>query len=377
MARTWPVTRRKQAMIATFDAVARPIVRLFSGRRKVTTNAVRTILVVELWHMGDVVLATPVLLSLRAMYPEAEITVLGKDHARELLESSGLADNVITFDFPWTAASGKYELARYDRNAISRVMKELRSMQFDLVLDCRMDLRSNTLTRATGAKRRIGYDFGGGGFLLTDALPAPPPGQHKVDDWMALLDPLAATAPGIRPHTPDPLLRVTEGERGGARELLGSYGVTQNDRVVGIHPGASHEGKRWSTDGFAEAARRLAQREGVRIVVFVDPSGYGTDMQAGKDAIFVRTSIREMMALLSHCDVLICNDSGPMHIAAALGVPVVAVFIAGDPGAYGPRGLNHLVIGRGGSADSADVSVDDVVEGVESALGSARDRVAE
>lgn len=368
MARTWPVTRRKQVVLATFDAIARPLSSVLLPKSPPVDGEVRKILIVELWHMGDVVLTTPLLQRLRAMYPQARITLLAKPHAVDLLAESGLVDDIVTFDFPWTAMTGKYNPARYDRGAISELVGKLKGEKFDLSLDCRMDVRSNMLTRSIGAKRRIGYDFGGGGFLLTDALPAPPPDQHKVDDWMSLLDPLVAGKQNR--EVPDPKLAVSDDERDEAERLLESYGVLGDEIILGVHPGGSHELKRWAEDNFAQVARTLESRPGVRVVVFIDPDGCGRDMELGKDAIFVRTSIREMMALLTHCDVLLCNDSGPMHVAAALGVPVVAIFRTGNPSAYGPRGLNQTVVGAGAPwGETAAIEFDDVLAATESALG--------
>jgi heptosyltransferase-2 len=284
-------------------------------------------------------------------------------------------DEIVTYDFPWTATSEKYDPSRYDRAAISAVVKRLRDEHFDLCLDCRMDLRSNVLTRSIGAKRRVGYNFGGGGFLLTDSVPAPAADQHKVDDWMALLDPLRSEAPGKSGGTPTPILTVTDIERDEARKLLASYDVTADDLVVGVHPGGSHAAKRWSVDNFSSVARTLAERHGAKLVVFVDPDGCGGDMQLGRNAAFVRTSIREMMALFTQCDLVLCNDSGPMHVAAALGVRVVAVFRTGNPKAYGPRGLNHVVVGNGAAwGSTTDVAVEDVLEAAESALASRSER---
>jgi ADP-heptose:LPS heptosyltransferase len=92
-------------------------------------------------------------------------------------------------------------------------------------------------------------------------------------------------------------------------------------------------------------------------------------MHAGADAIVVRTSIREMMALLKQCDMLLCNDSGPMHIAAALGVPVVAVFRTGDPSAYGPRGMNHTLVGSGAPwGSTTEVELEEVASAADAAL---------
>lgn len=374
MARTWPVTRRKKILLGAFDTIARPVSSVMFRQKRRPVSEIRKILVLELWHMGDVVLATPVLQRLREMYPDARITLLAKEHARELLQGSDLVDDIVAFDFPWTAMSGKYRPERYDRKAIAALVKRMRDERFDLTLDCRMDLRSNLLTRSIGSARRIGYDFGGGGFLLTDALAAPPADQHKVDDWMGLLAPLQS-APSGRAASPEPKLSVGNTEREEARRLLESHDVSADDIMLGIHAGGSHEAKRWSPDNFAEVGRELTHRHGVRIVVFVDPDGCGSDMQLGPDAVFVRTSIREMMALLTQCDMLLCNDSGPMHVAAALGVPVVAVFRTGSPDAYGPRGLNHTVVGGGAAwGATTDVALDDVLTAADSSLSVIRDK---
>lgn len=362
MARTWPVTRRKTIALAALDAVASPVASLLSRAMPQSHRPIRSILVVEIWHMGDVVLATPLLAKLRELFPAARICLLAKKHADELLSGGGLVDEVIPYDFPWTAAQRKYNPSRYDRKALSALMRTLRAQHFDVTLDCRMDLRSNILTYATRAGRRIGYDFGGGGFLLTDALPAPPVAQHKVDDWLGLLAPLLPAGGDISDHANEPRLVVTMEERLDAARVLRSYGINEGDLVLGIHPGGSHGAKRWATDNFEASGRSLAAKHGAKPLVFIDPAGTGANMQLGEAAL-VHTSIREMMALLTHCALLICNDSGPMHIAAALEVPVVAVFTTGNPDWYGPRGLNHSVVGRGAAwGEVSGVEILNVIE---------------
>ncbi|HVF40785.1 MAG TPA: glycosyltransferase family 9 protein [Gemmatimonadaceae bacterium] len=367
MARTWPVTRKKVIAFSAFDAVARPLASLFPRAKANGNGSVRKILVVELWHMGDVVLVTPFLSKLRQLFPDARITLIAKPHAEELLRFSGLVDEVIPFDFPWTATEEKYRFSRYDRKALTGLLKRLRAERFDLTFDCRMDLRSNLLTRATRAPRRVGYDFGGGGFLLTDSLPPPPLDQHKVDDWLALLGPVL---PDWRQNTDDaslPRLVVTDEECEEARKFLGLHDLGDDDMIVGIHPGGSHDGKRWPIENFEEAARSLAAKRNVNVLIFVDPEGTGANMQLGPTATFVRTSIREMMALMTRCATVICNDSGPMHIAAALGVPVVAMFTTGNPDWYGPQGAGHSVVGTGAPWGEVNdtITVSEVVEAAE------------
>ena len=103
MAETWGITLGKRLLLATADAVARPFAALLLPRRKREGDGVWKILVVELWHIGDVVIATTALQALRARYPDAWITLLAKPHADEILRGSDLVDEIIAFDFPWTA----------------------------------------------------------------------------------------------------------------------------------------------------------------------------------------------------------------------------------------------------------------------------------
>lgn len=362
MAQTWPVTRSKRFVLRMLDGVgaaAVPLLNKLWPPRRDNREPVKRILVIELWLIGDVVLATPMLRALRDRFPDAEITLLGKPHAEELLRGSGLADKVITFDFPWTANTGKYRPDRYDRIQIRNLIRRLRKENFDLTIDSRMDVRSNAIAYATGAPRRIGYDFGGGSFLLTHALPASPNDHHKANDWLTLLQPLddgrwnagAPATPANLGRRFAPRLQVSDDERLEAERHLRSLGIQHGEPIVGIHPGASRPRGRWPLDDFAWVADSLTSRDGAACLIFVDPEGYGEQMPLQSEAHLVRASLREMMALMTHCDLFICNDSGPMHVADALGVPVVGIFTTGNPHWHRPFGENQLFVGRGTGHD--------------------------
>jgi ADP-heptose:LPS heptosyltransferase len=338
--------------------LAAPVIKRIWPPRKAGTDPVKRILVMELWLLGDVVMMTPILRALRERFPDAEITVLAKPHAADLLHGSELADKVITFDFPWTARAEKYKPSRYDRSIIDLV-RRLRNERFDITIDGRMDVRSSAIAYATGAPTRIGYDFGGGGFLLTHALPASPDDDHRAHDWLSLLQPLddgrwkdgGRFTPAELGKRFAPQLKVSAEERADAERLLRSFGVQDGDIIVGIHPGASRPRGRWPLEHFAWVADSFASRHGSRCIVFVDPEGYGADMPVRSEAHFVSASLREMMALMTCCDVFICNDSGPMHIADALGVPVVGIFTTGNPVWHRPFGENQRFVGRGTGHD--------------------------
>lgn len=384
MAQTWRVTPAKRfvlGLLGRVGAAAAPLLKIVWPPRKENGGSVRRILVIELWLLGDVVLMTPMLRALRERFPGAEITVLAKAHAEELLRESELADKVVTFDFPWTANADKYKPSRYDRRLMRDLIRRLREESFDLVIDCRMDARSGALAYATGAPTRIGYDFGGGGFLFTHALTASPDDHHRAHDWLKLLEPLddgrwndgAPTTPTELGKRYAPRLTVSLAERADAERRLRSFGIQEGELIVGIHPGASRPRGRWPLEHFAWVADSLTSRYASRCVIFVDPEGYGESMPLRSEACFVRASLREMMALMTCCDVFICNDSGPMHIADALGVPVVGIFTTGNPVWHRPFGENQLFVGRGTGHDFVSYPTrDEVLAAAEQQLERAR-----
>ncbi|MDP9200792.1 MAG: glycosyltransferase family 9 protein, partial [Gemmatimonadota bacterium] len=209
-------------MLKVLDLVARAAAapfRITRQSRPRNTNLKR-ILVIEPWNIGDVVLATPMLRALRKRYPGAEISLLAKPHARDLLYSSGLVDEIVVYDLPWTAQKNKYPLAPSAMKGMRKLVHRLRERHFDVTLDSRMDIRSNLLAALTGAPHRIGYDIGGGGWLLTDVLPSERDDFHKIDDWLALLALLGDSQGSSSREQHLPTLVVTEAERAIARRNI-------------------------------------------------------------------------------------------------------------------------------------------------------------
>ena len=290
------------------------------------------VLLIELWGLGDAVMMTTALRPLIAR--GAEVTVLCKPATVELLRPSYPAVAFLSFDAPWTVFRGKYHLHRWPWRELARVIRECRAARFDAAASVRDDPRDHLLLFLAGARRRIGFPRRGSGFFLTRRLTAVPT-AHRVDLWRqigsAILEDDGAMARARPFLEADAYLR---------RE------VRREPRpVIGLHCGARIAVRRWSEACFADIIRRLRQEADFHLALFPDTDGYGRSLVPLADSCHEGLSVPELAGALAGCDALICNDSGPGHIAAALGRPVLAVFGPTNPDWFRPYGAeNHVAI---------------------------------
>lgn len=322
--------QRVAAAVVSFAlaVAAAPLLALnFLRRRKRTVSR---ILVIEPWGIGDLVLATGALRSCRTAFPDARIAVLAKSYAEALIVSPEMADEVAAYDFPWTAFTGKYRLSRYRFTEIARLLLRLRRARYDLVLNARADVRNNLLGAMIGGSRFVSVECGLGDILATDVV-AVGRDAHRAEDWAEVV-----RVAGVVTTESAPRLTVDVVSKASMANALGLR--TRARRVIGVHPGAAMAVRRWDLERFARVADTLAERYDATVIVFVEPDGYGASIPMARPFIPVRRPLREMMVALSLCDVVVCNDSGPMHIANALGVPVVALFGPGQLEWFAPLG---------------------------------------
>jgi ADP-heptose:LPS heptosyltransferase len=340
LAQTWLVSDRKLRWARNADRILAPllpVLRAVLPPWEPRTQPPAKLLVSELWHIGDVVIAMPFLAALRKRFPAASITLLSKSHARETLAHTGLVDDVITFDLPWTfleedkRSHGRWLLG------IPGLVRRLRRERFDIAFDCSRDGRNHLLLFLSGSARRVGFAFGGGASLLTDALPVGSLEHHRTEDWLRLLEPFGGNA-----RIDVAQLRVSDVEREHAQEFLRRAGHTEGEFMIAIHPGGSSRLKRWRLESFEALAATVAREFGARILWIVDPKGTGINATLPEGSIRARpSSLRELMGLLSVANLLVCNDGGPMHLAAALGVPTFAVYSWGNPDWWHPVGAGR------------------------------------
>jgi heptosyltransferase-2 len=307
--------------------------------------------------LGDAVMTTPALLRLREKFPDARIVLLTPEKLRELWLHHPAVNETIPF------APGE---------SIFSVGKKLRAGRFDLALVLPNSPRAAIETWLAGIPQRIGYARPWRNFFLTQAVTpradavkmrkrtaaeiqqlvaadvnrrtgraftSAATGAHQIHEYLHL-----AAALGANPEPLAPQLAVTPDEIEAARQKFGLDKITQP--VFGLNPGAEYgPAKRWPVDKFIAAAKEIQQRTNCAWILFggnSDVAIAGQIETAIRHSSFVirnlsgQTSLREMMSLLKLCRVLLTNDTGPMHVAAALGTPVVVPFGSTSPELTGP-----------------------------------------
>jgi lipopolysaccharide heptosyltransferase I len=303
-------------------------------------QSARRILIVRLGALGDVVHALPLLDALRRARPDAQLGWLVEERNASVLAGHPQLDRV--FVFP----RGRLrELVRRGRLLAAlrlalRFVRELRAARFELTLDAQCNLRSSLLAWLSGARRRIGfappYTKEKAHWLLTDRVQVPVGGQLKVERNLALLGPLAVDPRGARPR-----LAVPETARAAARAFRAGERAGE---LVALHPGVSGFGaiKQWAPERFAGVAKRLRAERGARCIVTWGPGERALAEQVvegsdGAARLAPETrSLLELAALYEVCDAVVGGDTGPIHLAAALGVPVVGLYGPKDPAIYAP-----------------------------------------
>ena len=299
--------------------------------------------------IGDAVLTIPAIRSIRHAFPDAHISLLVKPWVSEIFKASPDINEIILYEDCFRGVAGRLKLAR-----------KLREKNFDKAFLLQNAFDAALIAWLSGIPERTGYKRDGRGFLLTNAVPVKEDilKQHQVYYYLKLLQ-----SAGIEPADTQPYLLLTDSERQWARNLLSSRLSSDNGPLIGINPGATYgSAKRWPPERFAHLIIKIINEINGRVVIFGGPSEIEIADEIIKEInklkiklkiekygsrIMVmsgKTNLRELAALISECDAFITNDSGPMHMASALLVPIVAVFGSTDKTATGPFGAGHKII---------------------------------
>jgi len=305
------------------------------------TTASRKILILELWGLGDLTFTTSFIEA--AAIANSEVHLMGKDHAESLLGPSFPDLHFVEFDAPWTVHRGKYSFWKWNWVQISRMILRLRAEKYDVCVSVRNDPRDQILMWLIGAKERAGFFlegrrrfFDAGRLFLTRRLKRPREKQHKVEDWHQL---------GLSINLPMPPVTGVwldhESYRTGRVDELFAKA---SKPVICLHTGARNAVRRWPEQYFAAVIRRLRKVFDFHLIVIPEPTGGTPVLTEIADSFVTSLSVGEMVDLLGRVDLLICNDSGPAHVAAGCGSNVISIFGPSDPDWFRPWGEQNRVI---------------------------------
>ncbi|MCJ7674204.1 MAG: lipopolysaccharide heptosyltransferase I, partial [Sedimentisphaerales bacterium] len=345
------------------------------AKAKHLRSTAKNILIIKPSSLGDIILTLPALSALRRSFPDAKISWLIRPEFAPLLDNHPHLDNIIPFDRKYL---GK---AWYNPRAFAALLSlihKLRRSKFDLVLDLQGLFRTASLAWLSGCKKRFGMttarEFAH--IFYTHKLAQDKSCIHLVDYYLKI-----AQAAGAADLSVEFILNTDRAAADSVHRLLTEQKINPDNYAV-IVPGSAHSDKCWPVERFAALAEKISSQFGFSIVATGTKAEKST-IEALQRKTGVRltnlaglTNLRELTALIKSARLVVSNDTGPGHIAAALGVPVVLIFGRSNPARVAPYGRSHCVAavepdGRGFNADSKDpkhdikaITVDEVYQKV-------------
>lgn len=304
--------------------------------RRQRTDRPSRVLVFRMERVGDLLMARPGLRILRRQFPNAQIDLVVGSWNAPLARLFREIDALHMLDLPWIARGSQASSARQMLAAVRR----WRHLRYDLGVNLEGDIRSHLLLRASGARRRAGFAHAGGGPLLT--LPVPhDPARHVA--WNILT--LVAAVAGCDVSEADlvvPPLELPAEAVAFAANALDPLGPAR--RILVVHPSGGRRIKQWPPERLARAAADLARQTEARLVVTGSPADraivevFRSALPPGTSVLDLtgRLDLVQLAAVLQRADLFLGCDSGPMHLAAAVGTPVLAVFGPSSPVRWGP-----------------------------------------
>jgi len=301
-------------------------------------------LIIKPSSMGDVVQALPFLTALKEAHPAAHVAWLVARPFADLLAGHPRIDEVVLFDRHRFGHVGRSLVITTEFVAF---LGELRRKQFTAAIDLQGLLRSGILAFATGAADRVGFRAARelAPLFYTDRVTVPDKEMHAVDRYMAVAAHLGFAPPRATDHLP-----VPAAARAAVRRRLAEAGLAQDEPFLAVCAHARWETKQWPPERFAAVLDRAGRDAGARAVLVgaaaARPLSERVAAAMAEPPIDLtgRTTLGELVALVAEARAMLTNDSGPMHVAAAVGTPLVAIFGPTNPRRTGPYGSEHRVI---------------------------------
>ena len=295
----------------------------------------KKVLVVELWGLGDAVIMSCIIQPL--LDSGRDVAILCKADTARLLKPSLPRARFLVFYAPWTVFRGKYRIWKWRWNEILKLLRTLYRERFDEAVSVRADPRDHFLMLLAGVKTRCGFPIKGSGIFLNVPVIKSPSLTHRVEDWHLLVERLVGKK--LEPHKPTIELERYSSE-------VDSELKTKDRSVFLLHCGAGQPVRRWPVSYYREIFDELRGNFDFQLAVIPDEDGYGNEMKPCADFWFEDLTIEGLVNVLGTASLFFGNDSGPGHIAAALGIPVVALFGPQQQECFAPYGDAVLPISR-------------------------------
>lgn len=307
---------------------------------------IKNILVLKAGGIGDLLLITPALRSLKESYPKAGLYLLAGSKAAEIVKGLPYVDEFVICDEVLEAEGVGSLFSPGFISGLFRLRKRLKEKRFDVFIEFQNILTWGGIAKPfllgilSGAERKLGFDTGGKGFFLTERLADSREDQkHIIKRCLDLVGLLGCDTNDTKPE-----ISIDSKDFGYARNLLADRKIEDTDFVIGVHSGANPKYIRersWLPDRFASVIDRLTEKYGAKVILFGGESEREWVKKTYDCAKFKpinlagETTIKQTAALIKRCNFFLANDSGLMHIAVALRVPTVGIFGCGDYGLYG------------------------------------------
>ncbi len=295
----------------------------------------KRILIVQTAFIGDVILSTPLVRSIRKTFPDSFISFLLIPQTKEVLANNPHLNEVLVYDKRRNKGAGEF----------LRIVKRIAERKFDLAMIPHRSLRSALLAYLSRIPERIGFDKSAGSFLFTRRL-VYHDNMHEVDRNLSLLSDF-----NHLPENRGPELFPSFEDFFYVRQLLSECGIKEDDKIVGIAPGSVWPTKRWISERFGEVSQLLMEKAGAKVIFLGSEEDRNLceriagSMEKKPKILAGETNILQSAAAVSFCKVILSNDSAPVHIASAMRRPVVAIFGSTIPEfGFAPYGRGHVIV---------------------------------
>jgi lipopolysaccharide heptosyltransferase II len=309
------------------------------------------ILVVNPYGIGDVLFTTPLISNLRKQFPNAYIGALLGSRTKEILEDNSDIDEIFVFD------KGKFDnLPKHKRFCqLHKLIRSLRQRKFNLLIDLSNSSQYGFIGKFfLKIPKRIGLNYKNRGRFLTDKIELKGYcGKHVAEFYLDLLRLLEIT-----PENKSLKFSVKEEDKSWAKKTLKDKQISEDDLVIGVVPGGGSSWgpcaiyKHWDKKKFAQLSDRLTEEYKAKVIILGSKSEVPicryilSRMQKSAFSMCGMTSLGQFASLVGLCDLIVCNDGGPLHVAVTQGTPTVSIFGPVDEKVYGPypKEKNHYVI---------------------------------